>query len=349
MKIEKPLYDLLLYFNDNWKQYQDRLCVDLTVKELGNIKIHPLRGELINLISGKGGSLPFFSCSRVTWCTMAPDSAILQNVVRQLQAWIIPSYGWQGNDDGYRIPDRTRDSFQKAVFEISPTNYFRWQSMHEQYSLIERKLATRYKLQEKCPEQKRRERPSLYALRTQFQTSLTTGDRESAERAIELIDTYELDKALNTHMMRIRFWHHFREFEYIKKYPYLPDLRALPSLPNTINECIQEALGVKVQEPSLESSEKLSAQYEEEIVYDDWEQWFVFLLEQKDVKSARTWLGDMKVSPVDELKPEQIDSYSERWDSLFIYDELETLSVNQNSHEEVFQLSICLCYAYGRK
>jgi len=314
MKNENPLYDLLSQFNNNWKHYQDRLCVDLTVKELGNIEIHPLGGELINLINGKGGSLPFFSTNKVTWCTMAPDFSMLQKVVRQLQAWIIPSYGWQGNRDGYKIADPSGDSVQQAISKNSPTNYFRWQSSSKQYSLIERKLATRYQLEKECPERKRIERPSLYELRTRFQTALTLGDRGLAEQAITLIDAYELDKVLNTHMMWIRFWHHFREFECIKTYPNLPDLRALPSLPNIIDECIQEALGEKDQEPSLESKE--------ELLYGDWEQFFVFLVEQKDTKSARTWLADAKTLSVDELKPEQINSYSEKWDSLFIVDEL---------------------------
>jgi hypothetical protein len=322
MEINKPLYDLLSHFNSNWGQHQDRLCVGLSDEEISNIENHPIRGELVNLINGKGGSLPFFSPSKITWCTMAPNSSRLQKVVEQLQAWIIPSYGWQGNGDGYKTSDSSGDPFQQAISKISPTNYFRWQSSREQYSLIERKLATRYQLEEKCPVRKRRERPSLYELRTQFQTALTLGNRELAEKAISLIDAYELDKALNTHMMRIRLWHHFREFECIKTYPNLPDLRALPSLPDIINECIQEALGEKDQEPSLESKEKLSTQYKERLLYDDWEQWFVFLVEQKDAKSARTWLADAKTLSVDELKPEQINSYSERWDSLFIVDEL---------------------------
>ena len=314
MEINKPLFDLLSQFHSNWERYQIKLCLNLSKGEIGNIENHPLEGELINLINGKGGSLPFFWTDKVTWCTMAPDSSMLQKVVRQLQAWIIPSYGWQGNDDGYKIPDHSENSLQKALFESSPTNYFRWQSWCEQYSLIERKLATRYQLEEKCPERKRIERPSLYELRTRFQTALTLGDRGLAEQAIKLIDTYELDKALNTHMMRIRLWHHFREFECVKTYRNLPDLQELPSLPNKIKECIKEALGEKVQEPSLESKE--------EFLYDDWEQWFVFLVEQKDAKSARTWLEDAKTLSVDELKTEQINSYSEKWDALFIVDEL---------------------------
>jgi hypothetical protein len=314
MNIDKSLHNLLSQFNSNWKNFQKRLCLDLSKEEINDIETHPLSGELTNLINGKGGSLPFFTNSNITWCTMASSHSCLKKVVEQLQAWILPSYGWQGNRDGYKISDPSGDSFQQAISRISPTNYFRWQSSREQYSLIECKLATRFQLEETRPERKRKKHPSLYELRTQFQRSLTLGNRELAEQAIQSIDSCELDKALNTHMMRVRLWHHFREFESIKSYSHLPDLRAMPSLPNIINECIQEALGEKTQVPYLE--------HEEEILYDDWEQWFVFLLEQKDVKSARTWLEDMKVSTVDELKPEQIYSYSERWDSLFIYDEL---------------------------
>ena len=134
MEINKPLFDLLSQFHSNWERYQIKLCLNLSKGEIGNIENHPLRGELINLINGKGGSLPFFSTDKVTWCTMAPDSSMLQKVVRQLQAWIIPSYGWQGNRDGYKIADPSGDSVQQAISKNSPTNYFRWQSWCEQYS-----------------------------------------------------------------------------------------------------------------------------------------------------------------------------------------------------------------------
>jgi hypothetical protein len=190
MRINKPLFQLLTHFNSNWEQYQSRLCLDLSEEEIGNIEVHPLSGELTNLIIGKGGSLPFFASGKIIWCTLAPNPSLLQKEVDKLQAWILPSYGWQESGDGYKIPDPSGDTFQHAISEISPTSYFRWRSSAEQYPLIERKLTTRYQLEENRPERNRRGRPSLYELRTQFHTALMLGNRTLAEKAIDLIDTY---------------------------------------------------------------------------------------------------------------------------------------------------------------
>lgn len=322
MKINKSLFDLLSLFNKNWEQHKDRLYMDLSEEEIGNIETHPLSGELINLINKKGGSLPYFSSKNIIWCTMAPNSFLLQKEVEQLQAWVLPSYGWQGKSDGYKIPDPNGDTFQKAIYQISPTNYFRWQSKSKRYSLIEHKLSTRYKLETKRPERRRRQRPSLYELRTQFKTALMLGDRNLAEKAIDMIDTYEFDKALNTQMMRIHLWHHFREFELIKNYRNLSHLRNQPSLPNIIKECIKEALGKKDLELKIETKEEPAFQPKEMGVQNDWELWFEFLIKNKDLESARTWLEEKEILSLEEITIYQIESYSEYWDSLFVDDEL---------------------------
>ena len=44
---------------------------------------------------------------------------------------------------------------------------------------------------------------------------------------------------------------------------------------------------------------------------------------QKDAKSSRTWLEEKNAISVEEITQDQITSYSEQWDSIFIYDELK--------------------------
>jgi hypothetical protein len=120
-------------------------------------------------------------------------------------------------------------------------------------------------------------------------------------------------------MMRIRLWHQFREFEFIRNCRNLPNLRAQPSLPNVINECIREAIGEIEPEPV--SIEESVIKREQEGIEGDWGSWFAFLIDQKDVESARNWLEDKKAIAVEQLKQNQIKAYSERWDSLFLNDE----------------------------
>ncbi|MDA3896789.1 MAG: hypothetical protein PF482_11665 [Desulfobacteraceae bacterium] len=321
MKINTLQFDLLSQFNNNWEKYFKRLCLDLSIGKIGRLETHPLSGEIINLIKEKGGSLPFFSSGKIIWCTMAPDSSQLKKAVEQLQSWILPSYGWQGTGDGYKIPNPTGSKFQRAITGVSPSSYFRWQSMPEQYSAIERKLAIRYQLEGTRPNRVRVARPSLYELRTQFNTALTLGDRVVAENAIGLIDTYELDKALNTQMMRIHLWHHFREFENIKSCHNLPSLLAQSSLPYKINEYIREATGEIA--PKLESIEKSTIHQPGESIDSDWERWFDFLINQKDIESAQDWLEEKNAIAVVDLKQSQIKEYSEFWDSIFLNDRLK--------------------------
>ncbi len=312
---------MLSQFNSNWEQNQTRLCLELSEKKINDIEAHPLNGELTNLINGEGGSLPFFDNKKVVWCTLAPNPLQLQKVVEQLQIWILPSYGWQGSGDGYKTPDQNGGPFQQSISNISPNNYFRWQSSLKMCSLIENKLTTRYNLEGKRPERKRRDRPSLYELRTQFQTALTIGDRTLAEKAINMIDAYELDKALNTQMMYIRLWHHFREFDRIKNCRNLSNLQAQPSLPGVINKCIREAIGEIATEP--EPIKEAVFQVAEVEIENDWEQWFDFLNNQKDPESSLDWLKEKSAISVEELKPDQIKSYSDWWDALFVNDELK--------------------------
>ena len=290
-------------------------------KEIKDLETHPLRGEIANLIKEKGGSLPFFSSGKIIWCTMAPDPFRLKKTVAQLQSWILPSYGWQGDGDGYKSIGPSGGAFQQAISGISPTSYFRWQSMPEQYPAIERKLAIRYQLDKKRPNRERSSRPSLYELRTQFHIALTIGDRSGAEKAIDLIDTYELDKALNTQMMRIRLWHHFREFEHIKNCGNLPLLRTSPYLPNLIKECIIEAAGEV--HPESKPREELVTQHSKEEIENDWGQWFEFLINQKDAESSQDWIEEKHTILVEELKQDQIKLYSEHWDSIFLNDDLK--------------------------
>ena len=326
MKINNSQFELLSQFNKNWEQNQKRLCLDLSNYEINAFETHPLIGEIVNLIQNKkGGSLPFFSNDKILWCTLAPNPSQLQIAVDQLQNWILPSYGWLGSGDGYKIADSTGSPIQKAIADISQSNYFRWQSNWDQYAVIERKLAIRYQLELKKPDRLQILRPSLYDLRSQFQTALTLGNRNAAEKAIDLIDTYELDKALNTEMMRIRLWHHFREFENIKNSRKLPYLLSLPFLPTTINECIKDAT-VEIS-TTLDTKKTITIQ-PVEVIEGDWESWFNLLINQSDMDSAKDWLGEKKISTESELSQQQIRQYAEFWDSIFINDFLK----EQNRH-----------------
>ena len=326
MEINQNTYDLLSLFHENWELFHSSLRLDFSEDEIRDIKHHPLKGELINLVSQKASSLPFFLGNNVVWCTVAPNSILLKNEVEQLQAWILPSYGWQDKTDGYKASNPDGEPFLKAISQVSPGSYFRWRCIKQQYSHIERKLAVRRELEMKRPERVRYHRPSLYELRIQFQVALVLGNFDLAKKAIESIDTYELDKALNTQMMRIRLWHHFREFELIKNYRYLPNLQAQNSLPMVIQECIREALGKKILPLDSGPEEQEDSQLIENDFNRRWELWFNFILKKSDLESARSWLEEKGALRLDEINAERIESYSESWDSIFMDDELREMN-----------------------
>lgn len=46
MIINELLYNLLYHFNKNWEQNKNKLYLELSKQEIGNIEDHPLCGEL---------------------------------------------------------------------------------------------------------------------------------------------------------------------------------------------------------------------------------------------------------------------------------------------------------------
>jgi len=320
MKINKTLFKLLFVFNSNWEKNKPSLILNMDNNPSEKIDSHPLKGELINLADGKGGSLPFFIKETVVWCSLAPNTIELNALVEQLHVWVIPSFGWQEPNDGYKSYEKDGDKIQKVIFKISPDNYYRWRSSIEHYSIIEEKLLIKYNLEKKRPMRERKRRPSLFELRTQFQMGLINGNRDLAEQAIKSIDIYELDKALNTQMMYIRLWHHFREFNEIRNFRNLSDIRIQPSLPDLINDCIEDAL--ELPKPKAIPQEKKETKPQKDKQKFDWEDWFELLLAKGEIKSLQLRLDKKVTLSVNDLTINQIETYADNWDEIYVDDNL---------------------------
>lgn len=320
MEINTALFKLLNVFNNNWKDNKSSLLLEMENDPFKKIDSHPLKGELINIADGKGGSIPFFVKETVIWCTLASSTLELNTLVEQLHIWIIPSFGWQESNDGYKSYDNKGDKIQKVISEISPDNYFRWRSSISDYSVIEEKMLIKYNLEKNRPFRERNRRPSLFELRTQFQMGLMNGDRDLAEHAIQSIDIYELDKALNTQMMYIRLWHHFREFDKIQNFKNLPNIQIQPSLPELIRVCINDALGLpKPKDPPDENKDNKPK--EEKPRY-EWDDWFDLLLAKADSKELKFRLDEKVTVSIDDLTPEQVQTYADSWDAIYVDDNL---------------------------
>lgn len=309
---------LLGEFNKNWTLFKRSLCVSFDSEGECQFKGHLLEGEISRLFAGKWCSLPFFTSTCIIWCTLGPDDEAINEAVNQLEFWILPSYGWLGRGDGYQQANPLENSFQKNLAIVSPTNYYKWRSSKESLPLVVNKLRQRHLLKSKQPQRSRQNRPSLYELRSKFHTALVLGDREVAQEAIDGIDLYELDKALNTQMMRIRMWHHFHEYENIKKYPHLPFLKSYPSLPTVIINCLNDALLER------DSCEKDVSSIEVDIKDDrQWSYWFDLVRNGK-FKESREWLDLKEQSTLYEMPKEYIDLFSDSWDNFYLNPELKS-------------------------
>ena len=126
LKITQTIYDLLSQFNANWNGPCPVPPLVLNKDEIGNLDDHPLQCEIENLVKNRGATLPYFASDTIYWCTVAPNYTRLKKYVRDLEAWIIPSYGWQDNADGFLSPDPKKGEPQKSIAAYSTTNYFRW-------------------------------------------------------------------------------------------------------------------------------------------------------------------------------------------------------------------------------
>jgi len=249
-----PFANLIFEFDKNWRVHAPDLAMSIRDDELDLWENHPLKGEMACLCSGRSASLPFFRNNEpVIWCTLAPDNDSLRQAVGSLNAWVIPSFGGTTDEDGYVHPDAARGALASLIKTAAPEGYFRWRCPRENFSEVIEKLRLFRSLESIRPRRSRAPRPSLYELRARFATALLVGDRDRAEEIIQLLDSLQLETAVNTQFMRIRLWYHFREFDKIRFHPDLPHLLD-QTVPAKVRFWIDEALG-NVERPSIPSTQ----------------------------------------------------------------------------------------------
>jgi len=249
---------VLQAFNRNWEQLRPELTVQILGKDIQFDQSHSLSAELTALCSGMAASLPYFTEEVVIWCTIAPSAHDLRSAVANLRAWLLPSFGGESGGDGFISSLNAKGELSQRLLVIAPDGYFRWRCKQESFSAVIDKLALSRALMMQRPSRAHRRQPSLYELRARFSAQLLIGNRSGAEETIALLDELQLDSAVNTEFMRIRMWHHFREFARIRRYPQLERLRMQP-LPLRVQQCLAEAFeelpatpAAQVEEPPLE-------------------------------------------------------------------------------------------------
>ena len=277
-----PLAPLIADFAQNWAQRQPSLSLAVAGADINLEEDHPLRGELLELCSGHSASLPFFpNADEVVWCTLAPDSDSLRQAVAALHAWVLPSFGGQKAGDGFARPDSSKTGRAARIQSASPDGYFRWRCPQSNLPQVLVKLRLQRSLEAARPERTRPPRPSLYELRARFTSALLVGDRDGAEAIIVLLDTLQLETAVNTQFMRIRMWNHFGELERIRSHSDLPHLLA-QNLPPRVRAWIDEALGVSVQPEFVVPPQPPPVEAKVEVaqippVPLSWADWFAFV------------------------------------------------------------------------
>ncbi|MBZ0266041.1 hypothetical protein K8I28_15395, partial [bacterium] len=194
--------------------------------------------------------------------------------------------------------------------------YYRWRCYKKQFPKIINKLVLRYNLELNRPARSNSIRPSCFELRIQFRTALTTGNRGEAEKAIDLLDKYELDSALNTQMMKIKMWHHFREFNRIESFHNLPALLSLPDLPPPIDNYIRDAL--KEDPSTITKIQDCHGDYNKSLHEEIWDSWFYSLIETKDSNEARNTLERIDSTSADTLNSELVELYTKGWNDLIL-------------------------------
>ena len=291
-----PFAPLLAEFNQTWAEHAPDLVVQLAGDDLTLEESHPLHGEILALCSGRAASLPFLSNADAFWCTVAPTSESLNQAVAALNAWVLPSFGGEGKGDGYLQPSSARGSLAGAIIAISPGGYYRWRCPRSSVSRVLEKLTLHRSLEKVRPPRTRPARPSLYELRARFAAALLVGDRDGAEHVIALLDSLQLETAVNTQFMRIRLWHNFRELDRIRDHPDLQYLLAQP-LPPRVRAWIQEALGQQPPQPPPAPPSKPPP--EPPTRPPTWADWFG-LIKDSNKAAAETFLQDRaQIAPAD--------------------------------------------------
>jgi hypothetical protein len=294
---------------------------------------HPLRGELAELCSGRSSSLPFFqNGDDVVWCMSAPDSDALRQAVSALHAWVLPSFGGLKSGDGFVRPNAVQAGLAAQIQLASPEGYFRWRCPRSKLSHVLEKLRLQRSLEAVRPARARPLRPSLYELRARFASALLVGDRDGAEASIGLLDTLQLETAVNTQFMRIRMWRHFGELERIRNHSDLPHLLA-QNLPPRVRAWIDEALGVQpVEVPAPAPASPPDAEAEAKSGAADapagvtWADWFALLKSEKpaDHAAAELFLSERPEGGAPELSSGAIAALVGALDELFVDDALRS-------------------------
>lgn len=230
--------DVLLTLSDTWP-VQHRLVFD--GDQIANLQSHVLKGEIVAVLQDRKCCLPFFiaGAREIAWFNIARDADEVQSTIHTLRYWFIPSYGWE-DDRGWIVTETNGFSLADSILKMSPAGYCRWRSKQTDFEFIVKKLAQIRSLDSAMPELPPNGPPPLIQIRQQFVTSLVAGDKASAEDAIGIIESHQLDTADNTLFMWVRLWFTFRDFGRISRHKDIPRLTQL-RVPKVIQQCLVRA------------------------------------------------------------------------------------------------------------
>src|ERR1051326_5565218 len=206
------------------KSWPKKLQLPFETDSAPDITGSPLACELLSLSNSGRASLPFFSGDRIAWFTLAGDAQQLRAAIEDMRAWILPSFGWEDETQPLVARGEATGDLGPLIHSLSPAGYFRWWAARASFKLVVQKLREMRRLEEAQPTHIYEYVPSLFELRQQFEVSLLTGARESAQDAIESIDHNQLDTAANTRFMQIRLWDQFREYERTATDPQIAEI-----------------------------------------------------------------------------------------------------------------------------
>ncbi len=214
---------------------------------------HLLQDEICDMLDGKASVLPFFGKHQVHWVLTAPDERQLLIGIQNLRSWILPSFGWEEHPSIVSVGDQATD-LGKLILAVSPVGYFRWSSTVSGIGTVLQKLSDLRKLNAVKPRVTYERVPSLIELRQQFRVALAIGDRTIADAALQSIDRFELDSAVNTSFMRIRAWGVFGDFKSILRDPRLPELLQM-RMPRSVRVAVVQAFYKEYLEPCAQTSD----------------------------------------------------------------------------------------------
>ena len=311
-------------FAQNWAANQPNLVVSVNGQNVDVSLEHPLYSEIFSLCSGDFASLPFYKDrGDVHWCTVAPNRDKLRIAVSMLNTWLLPSFGGAISGDGYISPDDTKKGLGAMIIAASPDGYYRWRCPRSKAPMVLERLRLERSLESVRPSRIQPPRPSLYELRARFAAALLIGDRDGAEAIIVLLDSLQLETAINTQFMRIRLWHYFGEFETIRDYSDL-DLLLTQPLPPRVRSWIHQAQGHSLSSSELITPvvfESPSATVQSETASPElfiWSEWFSYvrdgnriaaeaLFEERSANAAPNLSADSIACLIDHLEELYID------------------------------------------